>query len=135
MLTSLIERPALLVSELGLLLVGLVLTIIGFINFVGAFTADSLAFVGAFIFLIASAWCISVSLIALLGDPRSTAGRAWLMVGGWLGAAYPLSAALTYFGSGYIVALPIAIAGIALALISLGKKTKSGAKVSPAPEV
>lgn len=52
MLKSLIERPALLMSELGLLLLGLVLVIIGFINFVGAFTADRMAFVGAFIFLL-----------------------------------------------------------------------------------
>lgn len=43
MLKSLIERPALLVSELGLLLLGLVLALIGFANFVGAFTADGTA--------------------------------------------------------------------------------------------
>jgi hypothetical protein len=55
MLKSLIECPALLVSELGLLLLGLVLGLIGFVNFVGAFTADRLAFVGAFIFFLAGA--------------------------------------------------------------------------------
>lgn len=122
MLKSLIERPALLASELGLLLLGLVLALIGFANFVGAFTADRLAFVGAFIFLLAGAWCLSVSLIALLGHPRSTVGRASLVAVGWLGATYPLGGALTYLGGAYITALPIAVAGIALALFSIRKK-------------
>lgn len=69
MLKSLIDRPALLVSELGLLVLGVVLATLGFINFAGAFAADNLAFVGAFIFLVAGAWCLSVGLIALLGTP------------------------------------------------------------------
>ncbi|XAS65579.1 hypothetical protein ACOM2C_01920 [Pseudarthrobacter sp. So.54] len=129
MLKSLIERPAVLVSELGLMLLGLVLSMIGITSFASAFTADRLAFAGAFTFLLASAWCISVSLITLLGHPRSTVGRVSLMVGGWLGAAYPLSLAFTYFGNAYIVALPVSIAGMALALTSLGNKTTSGAKV------
>ncbi|WP_426939098.1 hypothetical protein ACQCSV_02390 [Pseudarthrobacter sp. S3] len=130
MLKSLIERPALLVSELGLLLLGLVLALIGFVNFVGAFTADRLAFVGAFIFLLAGAWCLSVSLIALLGHPRSTVGRATLVAVGWIGGTYPLSGALTYLGSGaYITALPIAVAGIALALFSIRKKRATSPSV------
>ena len=84
MLKSLIERPALLVPELGLLLLGLVLT--------------------------------------LLDHPRSTAGRATLVAVGWLGATYPLGGALTYLGGAYTTALPIAVAGIALALFSIRKK-------------
>ncbi|MFC9336264.1 hypothetical protein [Arthrobacter sp. NPDC057009] len=122
MLKSPIESPALLVSELGLLLLGLVLALIGFTNFVGAFTADRLAFVGAFIFLLAGAWCLSVSLIALLDHPRSSVGRATLVAVGWLGATYPLGGALTYLGGAYITALPIAVAGIALAVFSIRKK-------------
>jgi hypothetical protein len=134
MLTSLIKRPALSISEFGLLIVGLVLSILGVINFVGAFTADNLAFVGAFIFLVAGGGCLILSLCALLGRPRSTVGRAWLMVAGWLGAAYPLGGALTYFGNGAAVAaLPVAAAGIFLALISMGKTTR-GAKTAPAAE-
>ena len=123
MLKSLIERPSLLMSELGLLLLGLVLAIIGFINFAGAFTADRMAFVGAFIFLLAGTWCLSASTIALLGHPRSIAGRATLVAVGWLGATYPLGGVLTYLGGGaYIAALPIAVAGIALALFSIRNK-------------
>ena len=122
MLKSLIECPALLVSELGLLLLGLVLALIGFANFVGAFSADRLAFVGAFIFLLAGVWCLSVSLTALLGHPRSTAGGATLVAVGWLGTTYPLGGALTYLGGAYTTALPIAVAGIALALFSIRKK-------------
>jgi hypothetical protein len=122
MLKTSIDRPALLVSELGLLLLGLVLALIGFANFVGALTADRLAFVGAFIFFLAGAWCILVSLIALLGHPRSTAGRATLVAVGWLGATYPLGAALTYLGGAHLMALPIAVTGIALALFSTRKK-------------
>jgi hypothetical protein len=120
--TSLIKCPALLMSELGLLLLGLVLALIGFANFVGAFSADRLAFFCAFIFLLAGAWCLSVSLTALLGHPRSTAGRATLVAVGWLGATYPLGGALTYLGGAYTTALPIAVAGIALALFSIRKK-------------
>lgn len=122
MLKSLTGRPALLVSELGLLLLGLVLALIGFANFVGAFSADRLAFVGAFIFLLAGVWCLSVSLIALLGHPHSTAGRATLMAVGWLGATYPLGGALTYLDGAHIAALPIAVAGIALAILSIRKR-------------
>jgi len=122
MLNSATGRPALLVSELGLLLLGLVLALTGFANFVGAFTADRLAFVGAFIFLLAGVWCLSVSLIALLGHPHSTAGRATLVTIGWLGATYPLGGALTYLGGAYIAALPIAVAGIAVAILSISKK-------------
>lgn len=122
MLKSLVERPALLASELGLLLLGLVLALTGFANFVGAFTADRLAFVGVFMFLLAGAWCLTVSLIALLGHPRSTIGRATLVAVGWFGATYPLGGALTYLGSAYITALPIAAAGIALALFSMTRK-------------
>ena len=130
MLKSLIECPALLVSELGLLLLGLVLGLIGFVNFVGAFTADRLAFVGAFIFFLAGAWCLSVSLFALLGHPRSTVGRATLVAVGWLGATYPLAGALTYLGSGaFITALPIAGAAIALALFSIGRKRATSPSV------
>ena len=122
MLKSLIERPALFVSELGLLLLGLVIAIIGFINFAGAFTSDRKALVGAFIFLPAGAGCLSASTIALLGHPHSIAGRATLAAVGWLGATYPLGLALTYLGSGaYITALPIAVAGIALALFPIRK--------------
>ena len=117
------ERPALFVSELGLLLLGLLLTLIGFANFVAAFTADRLAFVGAFIFFLAGACCLSVSLVALLGHPRSTVGRATLVAVGWIGATYPLGMVLTYLGSGaFITALPIAGGAGALALFSLWKK-------------
>ncbi|WP_432398405.1 hypothetical protein ACRQ5B_07365 [Pseudarthrobacter sp. L19] len=123
MVTSLIERPALLVSELGLLLLGVVLGLVGFVNFVAAFTADRLAFVGAFIFLIAGVWCLLVSLIAALGRPRSTVGRATLVAVGWLGATYPLGGVLTNLGSGaFIMALPIAGGAVALALVSIRKK-------------
>ncbi|MDI3243427.1 hypothetical protein QK292_17875 [Arthrobacter sp. AL08] len=55
MLKTHIERPAALVSELGLLLLGLVLGLVGFVNIVGAFTADRLAFAGAFMFFLAGA--------------------------------------------------------------------------------
>ena len=96
--------------------------LIGFANFVGAFTADRLAFLGAFIFLLAGARCLSVSLTALLGHPHSTAGRATLVAVGWLGATYPVGGALTYLGGAYITALPIAVAGIALALFLVRKK-------------
>ena len=130
MLKPLIERPALFVSELGLLLLGLALVILGFINFAGAFTSDRMALVGAFIFLLAGAWCLSVSLIALLGHPRSTVGRATLVAVGWLGATYPLGLALTYLGSGaHLSALPIAVVGIALALFSIRKKRATSPSV------
>lgn len=77
------ERPALFVSELGLLLLGLLLTLIGFANFVAAFTADRRALVGAFIFFLAGAWCLSVSLVALLGHPvQPSEGLHWWRLGG-----------------------------------------------------
>lgn len=129
MLKSTLERPALLMSALGLLLVGFALIGIGAVNFGGAFAADRSAFLGAFIFLLAGGWCLTVSLLALLGRPSSTGVRSALMAVGWVGAAYPLSLALTYFGSAYMAALPIAIVGIALALISLGRKQTTGAGV------
>jgi hypothetical protein len=74
MLKRMFEHPALSISELGLLIVGLVLTILGFINFVGAFTADNLAFVGAFIFLVTGGGCLFLSLCALLGHPARLSG-------------------------------------------------------------
>jgi hypothetical protein len=130
MLKSLIERPALLMSDLGLLLLGVVLAIAGFINFVGAFTADNLAFVGALIFLASGAWCLSASLIVLLGYPRSAVGKGKLVAVGWLGTTYPLGGALTYLGNGaYVAALPIAIVGIALALFSIRKKRATNPSV------
>jgi hypothetical protein len=130
MLKSLIERPALFVSELGLLLLGLVLVIIGFINFAGAFTSDRMALIGAFVFLLAGAWCLSASTIALLGHPHSIVGRATLVAVGWLGATYPLGLALTYLGGGaFITALPIAVAEIALALFSIRKKRATSPSV------
>jgi hypothetical protein len=96
MLKSLIERPALLVSELGLFLLGVVLTIIGINNFAATFAADHLAFLGAFIFLAAGVWCLSVSLVALLlGHPRSAVRKATFVTVGWLRVTYPLSGALT----------------------------------------
>lgn len=122
MLKPLFEHPALLASELGLLLLGLVLALTGFANFAGASTADRLAFVGAFIFLLAGASCLTVRLIALLGHPLSTIGRATVVTVGWLGATYPLGGVLTYLGSAYRTALPIAAAGIALALFSIRRK-------------
>lgn len=130
MLKAPIERPALLVSELGLLLLGLVLTILGFINLAAAFTADRMAFVGAFIFGLAGTWCLSAGFFAILGHPRSVVGRAMLVAFGWLGATYPLGGALTYLGSGaYMAALPVAVAGIALALSQIRKRAVRGAKV------
>lgn len=50
---SMLERPALFISELGLLAVGLVLAGIGFATFSGAFSSDRLAFLGAIVFLLA----------------------------------------------------------------------------------
>lgn len=130
MLKSMLERPALSMSELGLMLVGLVLTVIGIDNFTGAFTADRLAFLGGMIFLLAGAGCRALSTCAMWGHPRSIYIRVILMAVGWVGAAYPLSLAFTYFGSAYIAALPVAIAGMALALASLEKKTPSGANLA-----
>ena len=43
------------------------------------------------------------------------------MAAGWVAAAYPLSLALTCFGIAYMAALPIALAGIALAWVPIGK--------------
>lgn len=51
------------------------------------------------------------------------------MVGVWLGTDYPLSLAFTYLGSSFMVALPVAIAGMELVLTSVEKKAMSGAKV------
>ena len=124
-----LQRPALFVSELGLLTVGLVLAGIGFANFGGAFSSDRLAFLGAIIFLLASVWCCAVSLIALLEHPRSAVARATWMAAGWVGAAYPLSLAFTYFGGAYIAAALIVIAGLAFALISTGKHRTRGANL------
>lgn len=120
-----LERPALSVSEIGILLVGLVLTVIGLNNFIGAFTADRLAFLGGLIFLLAGAGCLAVGLCTLRGFPRSVRRRAKLMIFAWVGAAYPLSLAFTFFGSAYLTALPVALVGISLALISLGEMRKS----------
>jgi hypothetical protein len=131
LLKSLIERPALLVSELGILLLGVVLTIIGFNNFAGAFAADHLAFLGAFIFLVAGVWCLSVSLVVLLGHPRSAIRKATFVTVGWLGATYPLSGAFTYLGTGTsIAARLIAMAGIALALFSSRGEARTDAKAA-----
>ena len=116
-----LQRPALAVSELGLLLVGLVLATLGFVSVVSALRAGGIAFVGVFMFLLAGAGCLTVSLVALLGLPRSTVGRATLMAAGWLAATYPLSWIFTYFGSGYIAAVPVAAAGTTLALTSIAK--------------
>lgn len=122
MLKSLIERPALLVSELGLPVLGVVLATIGFINFAGAFAADNLAFVGGVYFpcswgLVPLGWPYCVA-----GHPRSAVGRATLVAVGWLGATYPLGGALAYLGNGaYIAAVPTAVAGVSLALFSIGK--------------
>lgn len=127
MLKSMLDRPALSVSEIAILLVGLVLTVIGLDNFIGAFTADRLAFLGGLIFLLAGAGCLAVGLCAVWGFPCSVRRRAKLMAVAWVSAAYPLSLAFTYFGSAYIVALPVALAGMTLALISLAEMRKSSA--------
>lgn len=131
MLKSIREHPALSISELGLLIVGLVLTALGFINFFGAFTADNLAFVGALIFLVTGGGCLFLSLCALLGYPRSIVWRSSLMAAGWVGAAYPLGLALTYLPNGWhIAALPVAAVGVFLALISIRKKQTASALMS-----
>ncbi|MDI3211961.1 hypothetical protein [Arthrobacter sp. AL12] len=123
---SRLDRPVLFVSELGLLTVGLVLAGIGFANFGGAFRSDRLAFLGAMVFLSAGVWCCAVSLMALLGRPRSAVARATWMAAGWVGAAYPLSLAFTFLGGAYMAAAPIVMAGLVLALISTGKnRTRS----------
>lgn len=75
---SMLERPALFISELGLLAVGLVLAGIGFATFSGAFSSDRLAFLGAIVFLLASVWCCALSLIALSGRPRSAVAKGHL---------------------------------------------------------
>lgn len=121
MFQSMLERPALSMSGLGLLIVGLMLTGIGFAISGAAFTAGGLAFLGVLILLSTGVGCLTVSLIALLGRPRSMLGRVVWVAAGWVAAAYPLSLALTYFGIAYMAALPIAIAGIALAWVPIGK--------------
>ena len=75
---SMLEPPALSMSGLGLLIVGLVLTGIGFANFGAAFTAGGHAILGVLIFLSTGAGCLTVSIIALLGRPRSNAGKSCL---------------------------------------------------------
>lgn len=127
---SMLERPALFISELGLLAVGLVLAGIGFATFSGAFSSDRLAFLGAIVFLLASVWCCALSLIALSGRPRSAVARATWMAAGWVGAAYPLSLVFTYFGGAYIAASPILVAGLALTLISTGQNRTRVANLS-----
>lgn len=124
MLKPLTERPALAVSELGILLLGLVLVLLGFANLAGAFKAGGLGLLGVIIFLFSGVGCLTVSLCALFGHPRSAFARPIFMAAGWLVAAYPLSLVITHFGGTYIWALPIAAAGMALALFPMRRPVR-----------
>ncbi|KUM37371.1 hypothetical protein [Arthrobacter sp. EPSL27] len=129
MLTLTRARPALFISEVGLLFLALVLIGIALINSaaaVAAFPVEPLAFLGSLIFLGAGAGCTVVSLCALSGRPRSVIARAVWMCAGWAAAVYPLSLALTHLAGTYAAALPVAGAGILLAVLPVGKEKHYG---------